>query len=186
MREGSSVVAHTVDVGPGVEIIVERLAPSAAAQVPAPRLSPDLTPAAPARTALYVEAGGNGVLYTLNAERLVGRRGVVRVGLALLPVQPNGTVTFNGAEGAVALVPITGGVLLGNGAHRAELAGGLTLGAGETDTSGGVGLLGLTGTLGYRYGQPGGGVVFRAGFTPTLTYDGNLLPLAGLSVGRVF
>lgn len=138
------------------------LLPAAAAAQPA-RLAAHGEPAIPlraapvpadARTAVYVEAGGNALLYSVNVERHVGRRGLIRVGLGVVPVRTDGTVVVERPDGAVAVIPVMAGLLLGTGPHRAELAGGLTLGAGTTETDDdatvGAGLVGATGTVGYR------------------------------------
>lgn len=91
--------------------------------------------------------------------------------------------------------------LRGSGNHRAEAGAGFLVGrqrfepalsdARESST-----VVNLTGTLGYRFQRPGGGLVFRAGFTPfyslspsdedTAYPEKGFFPSVGVSFGYAF
>lgn len=126
-----------------------------------------------ARNSIFVELGGNGILYSLNydykfANHISGRIGGMfatlrdensdeRIGLLLLPTMVN--------------------YLIGSGNSRIELGLGLLWGYanGELDDVGsfsGFGLGGATSTIGYRLQPVEGGFNFRVALTPFVTSDG--------------
>lgn len=158
--------------------------PAAARAQAAPTLAMDAAPARVraeaepemARSAVYFEAGGNGLLYTLNYDHRFTDVISVRAGMMVMGVVAS---------------PVTVNALLGGGSHRLELgAGALLLSApghladpvdGEEDLR----AVKATATVGYRYQPRRGGMVVRAGFTPVLV-DGAGLPWFGLSVGYAF
>jgi hypothetical protein len=153
---------------------------SAAAQqdaAPGPRV---------ASNTFFVELGGNALVYSVNYERFFTPKLGVRVGGMYLRADDDA-----GTEVGVGLFPVMGTYLLGVGNSHFETGAGIgiaTAGVDETDVGGddwGDSAVYLTGTLGYRYQKPEGGVIFRAGFTPIFA-DGNLLPWVGVSVGYAF
>lgn len=134
-----------------------------------------------ARNAFYVELLGNGILYSLNYDRMITPKVSARVGVAALAAADDST-----SAGVVA-APIMVNYLFGEGNSHFETGVGLMLASGAVDEvgdeeddafSGAVG----TATLGYRYQRPGGGFVFRAGLTPFFSTDG-ILPWFGVSFG---
>lgn len=151
---------------------------------------------ATARSTLYLELGGNGGLFSLNADRRVGERLVLRVGVADWTTQG----WTSDRETSLTTVPITASHLFGTGSSRFELGGGLLAGRrteeggfwGEPRTSGRF--ASLTGIVGYRRQPEGRGFMYRISFTPFLGISGGehaypvsgFFPSAGLSVGYAF
>jgi len=139
-------------------------------------------PAAP--NAVYLELAGNGLLYTLNYDRLLTPNVAARVGFMGL-----GAASDSASAGIVA-APLMVSYLFGQGNSHFETGLGVMLAAGAVDEvegfedesfSGAVG----TATIGYRYQRPGGGFVFRAGVTPFFD-TGGIAPWIGLSLGYGF
>lgn len=133
-----------------------------------------------ALNAVYAEALGNGVYYSVNYDRMLNDRLSVRVG-----------VMAAGSVGA----PIMMNYLLGFGSHHLEVGLGVVFLTSADVASSGLHLhqddlstTMATCTFGYRYQSPGGGYVFRAGFTPlfSFSFDRNGLPWAGASFGYSF
>lgn len=132
--------------------------------------------AQPARTAVYAELFGNALMYSLNAERRVGHDVVVRVGAAYLGVEGTGDDALTQGD---LFVPVTAGVLLGRRAHHLEVAAGGVLVTNGPSYG--------TGTLGYRYQRPRGGVVARAGVAVVyLTGMEAWVPWPAASLGYAF
>ena len=163
------------------------LAAPAAAQDGAPASEPE------ARNALYFELGGNALLYSLNYERRVRDALSARAGLMFLSLEGTDSDSGESADVNVALIPLMINGLLGDGAGRLELGIGPIFGlagGSVTDVEGtevdfsGVGLAGVTSTIGYRYQPPDGGIIFRAGLVPF--YSGKPQLWAGLSLGYAF
>lgn len=157
----------------------------AAADVPKPeRIASNL---------IFVEPLGNGLLYSINYERLIGRIGM-RVGASYF----TWAVSKYGASGNLMLMsaPIVGSyyVPIARSSHNVELGLGATLlwSKASTDSTGTsysgerTGFdVAATAVLGYRYLPKDGGVTFGAGFTP-LVRTTKFLPWGGLSAGYVF
>ena len=134
-----------------------------------------------ARNAAYVELLGNGLLYSMNYDRMITPRVSARVGIMGL-----GAATDSASAGIIA-APVMVNYLFGEGNSHLETGIGLMLASGSVDDvegfedesfSGAVG----TATLGYRYQRPAGGFVFRAGLTPFFGTDG-IAPWFGISFG---
>lgn len=148
----------------------------------APTLAAQQAVTAP--NAVYVELLGNGLLYTLNYDRLFTPHVSGRVGLMLL-------AAGNGESAAgVLATPLMVNYLVGEGNSHFEAGAGILLINGAVDNvgtaedegfSGSVG----TATLGYRYQRPGGGFIFRIGVTPFFGLSGGA-PWAGISFGYGF
>lgn len=93
----------------------------------------------------------------------------------------------------LALLPLMFNWLLGDGSGRLELGIGPLFslaGGNATDVEGtdidfyGVGLAGVTSTIGYRYHPPDGCLIFRGGLVPF--YSGGPQVWVGLSLGYAF
>ncbi len=131
---------------------------------------------------LYLELGGNGMIYSINYERSLSENFTLRGGFGITP-----GIIF--AEGTFIHIPVTASYLIGGKSSKFETGLGATYFAG-TDVeifglpSDDQTLIFLTGIIGYRY-ISSGGFVFRIAFTPF--YNGqtepNFIPSGGLSFG---
>ena len=139
-------------------------------------------PSAP--NAVYVELLGNGLLYSLNYDRLLTPNIAARVGVTGL------AAASDSAAAGVFGTPLMVSYLFGRGNSHLETGVGVLLVAGGVENvegfedesfSGAIG----TATIGYRYQRPGGGFVFRAGVTPFFNTNG-IGPWVGLSLGYGF
>lgn len=156
------------------------LAPGAAAQEPYPPVT--------APTAVYLELGGSGLLYSLNVDRRLLPMVGVRAGIGVVPL-------FLGlsAEDRATLttVPVMAYYLTGSGSSHMEVGAGATFTSaeftwetfGEADESASTFI--PTATIGYRHQPPGGGTVFRVSLTPVYIF-GDVVPWVGLSYGHTF
>jgi hypothetical protein len=161
-------------------------------------------PPKPPADALYAELLGNGFLYSLNYDRLIYHDEnlsiIARAGLA-----PGFVNLFKGIG-----IPIeVNSLFLRKNGHSAEAGPGFTWFNGKSTyrndqlqqvTTSRYNMLNVTLRLGYRYAQPGGGLIFRAAFIPVfsvvrpefdvpgrfLPFDNSFTPWAGLSVGYAF
>lgn len=139
-----------------------------------------------ARNTIYVEGLGSGGFYSVNYERLVLLKTThafgYRVGASYYGMQPN---KANVIGEAVAL--------LGTGKHHADFGLGVT----ATKESWGERMPGVrpwdlyaVPRASYRYQKPTGGLMLRAGFTPTFKLTranaSNHGPWYGLAVGYSF
>ncbi len=137
-------------------------------------------PAAP--NALYVELGGNAGIWSLNYERNLGNGFALRAGGGYVSVTGDG---FDTSKVTLLMIPLTASYLSGAGPHYFEVGGGVIFiqasASSDTTFASGSGVA-ATGIAGYRYGNPLGGFLFRAGFTP-LIGSGGFLPWFGASLG---
>jgi hypothetical protein len=145
----------------------------------------EAVPPVTARNAFYVELLGNGLIYSMNYDRLFTDQLSGRVGLMFL-----GAADDEGGSAAVAATPLMVNYLFGRGNSHFEAGAGLLVISGAVDEvpgeedeafSGAIG----TGTLGYRYQRPGGGFVFRVGLTPFFSTQA-FGPWFGISFGYGF
>jgi len=145
---------------------------------------PALEPPAPAvaapprdpHHALYVEAAGAALLYSVNYEyRPIPELGG-RVGFSAIPLCLFGKCNLY-VGGPLAVT-----AYIGKGSHHLELGGGVTLFVGDDDSRF------VVPELGYRYEPPGGGLVLRAMFTPLFRMNDvkDWLPWGGVTAGRSF
>lgn len=106
-----------------------------------------------ARNTVYLELGGSGLLYSLNAEHLFSNRLALRVGVSYTSI----------LGGSILTVPSTASVLidLPDPETDMEVGAGLTLIAGEEHPR----IIG-TGIIGLRYQPQNGDFFFRFAFTP--------------------
>lgn len=134
---------------------------------------------------LYLELGGNGLIYSINYERLLSENVTLRGGFGVTP-----GIIF--AEGTFIHIPVTASYLIGSETSKFEAGLGATYFSG-TDVevfglpAGDQSLVFLTGIVGYRYISPGG-FVFRIFFTPLYSKesDPDFIPTGGLSFGFMF
>ena len=158
---------------------------AAALALPRPSVAQESpAPAVTAPNAVYVELLGNGLLYSVNYDRLVAPHVSARVGVAAL------AAADGGSSAAVVAAPLMVNYLFGKGSSRFETGVGILLASGSVENvegaeddsfSGAVG----TATLGYRYQRPGGGFFFRTGLTPFFG-TGGIAPWFGISFGYGF
>ena len=151
-------------------------------------------PARPAPNVISLELLGNGLLYSLNYERLLPAWNLgLRAGASLFVDR------ISNASGSGSLVlasfPLVASYFLGPPRHKLELGLGATIlysdaASDSTGTKyqGSVSGLGVaaTGVVGYRYMPVGRGFTFGAGFTPLLRASKGFLPWGGASIGYAF
>lgn len=145
----------------------------------------EAVPPVTARNAFYVELLGNGLIYSMNYDRLFTDQLSGRVGLMFL-----GGTDDEGGSAVVTATPLMVNYLFGRGNSHFEAGAGLLVISGAVDEipgeedqsfSGAIG----TGTLGYRYQRPAGGFVFRVGLTPFFSTQA-FGPWFGMSFGYGF
>lgn len=151
--------------------------------------SPTTSQAQSAKNAVYAEALGNGVLYTINYDRHFTSNVSARLGIMNFSVSASGTNSSGNAS--VTLVPIMANYLVGSGNHNLELGIGPMIANASASAdvgSGGFSDSGTTvfgtGTVGYRYQPNDGGFLFRIGLTPM--YMDSFGVWGGLSLGWAF
>ncbi len=134
------------------------------------------------KNAVYIELLGNGVIYSLNYDRIIATVAEkhhlgVRVGFTLLPVD---TLEIR----YPLIFPVTANYLFGPREHKLEVGLGVAPKLQfdpEYDVSG---RLSFAASLAYRYVGYENDFHFRIGFTPVF-FDG-FKPWLGLSLGRAF
>ena len=162
----------------------------------APRVTAAPAPAAAPRNAsnaIFVEALGNGLLYSINYERIIEKWSVgLRAGASYFTY----AVSSYGSSGNLKLAtfPLVASYYFGTQRHKLQLGLGATilyLGVSSDSTGrkfegersgGGVS---ATAVVGYRYLPPERGFSFGVGFTPLLR-SSRFLPWGGASAGYVF
>ncbi len=132
------------------------------------------------KNSLYLELGGNALVYSINYDRVLTDAFSARIGIGFYSLDDD-----FGDTASLTGIPITAHYLLGKGNSRLELGAGLVVLTGKADL-GGVStsdatVLG-TGVFAYRFQKPDGGVFFKAGFTP-LFQGGTFIPWFGISIG---
>lgn len=131
---------------------------------------------------MFLELGGNAVVYSINYDRLLSNDFGLRFGIMAFGVSASDA-------GAMAVgVPVTGSYFIGENNHRLELGAGilyLSAAVGSGDFSGSGSAVAPTGIIGYRYQPVDGGFFFKAGFTP-FVYNNQFIPYGGISLGYTF
>ena len=136
---------------------------------------------------IYLELFGNGVVYSINYDRMLSENFGARIGLMYLPRLDMVFYAFDD----LLIIPVMFNFFVGSGNSKLELGGGISFvsitggsvfgfDAAESET----GIAG-TATFGYRYQSPRSGIIFRAGLTPVFTDEGAKL-YGGLSFGFIF
>jgi hypothetical protein len=136
-----------------------------------------------ARTTVFGEAGGNGWLYSINADYRLRRNVSVRAGLTA--IETGGIGLYGG--------PLMVHVLPGWQAHRAEFGAGVLFGylanrsfethfGSDPEPGQAKGMATPTLSVGYRYQQPEGGFFLRVAYTPVIA-GGEWGHWAGLGAG---
>jgi hypothetical protein len=152
-----------------------------------------------AKNSLYAELGGNSGWYSINYERFIMPDAAIRVGVSYMSVTASAGTGMNSssANATWATVPIMFNYLgLRAGSHALELGGGVNMmyfsGSAATfdatAMSSGVVPVGAA-TIGYRFSNPDGGFVFRAGYTPLIfltTEQKDIFHWGGMSFGYRF
>lgn len=156
-----------------------------------------------AKNAVYAELAGNGGFYTLNYERFLRDDASIRVGAMYMSISLSAGSGQNMASSSgtwltfPVLFEYTG---VRAGSHALNLGAGLDFfyfsGSAATfdATASSSGLLpAATLDIGYRYGDPKGGFLFKATYTPfvfvtaeTQTFSQKVQHWAGLSFGWRF
>jgi hypothetical protein len=136
---------------------------------------------------LYLELFGNGVIYSINYDKLFsnctggrigfmflwgGRDGIAYRDIAVLPVMFHYFISFHNHKIEFGIGPL----IALEGASEFEFLG--------VDNLSSFGI-GGTATIGYRFQKEEGGFLFRIGFTPLFGISG-LIPSGGLSFGIGF
>ncbi len=149
---------------------------------------------APAPNAIFFEALGNGLVYSIDYERMLDAAPVgLRGGASFF------TYKISDASGSgnltIATFPLLASYYLGSTPHKLQLGLGATIlyvsassdatGVKYDSAASGLGVA-ATGVVGYRYVPDGRGVTFGVGFTPMLRASKGFLPWGGASVGYAF
>lgn len=152
-----------------------------------------------AHNVVFAEVLGNGILYSVNYERLFGDSNFsVRLGFSYMALSFGGTTTTGTAVAAATswiTMPLLANYYIGGGRSKLHLGAGMTLlvvtGSGRLgSTFGSAENVAPCPTIivGYRYLPPDGGFAFSVGFTPLIipSSDTQVLPWGGTSFGGVF
>jgi hypothetical protein len=148
-----------------------------------------------ANNAVFLELLGNGLVYSINYERLFGDSNFsVRLGFSYISIGASG----GSASSSVSMItiPVMGNYYVGGRNHKLQLGAGVTFldfsaSAGSNSTFVGT-VSGFapapTLAIGYRYIPARGGFTFFVGFTPFIIpgNDKVLFPWGGMSFGGVF
>jgi len=144
----------------------------------------------PPENAIYFEALGPGILYSINYERMVSNNVSIRIGYSswqvTTPFLITSSVSFTG-------IPVMVNFLQGDGNSKLELGAGIEfvqysstssfLGYDPTTNTGSGNVVILS--FGYRYQPMGGGIQFRVGIDPVIGPNGARVT-GGLSLGVCF
>lgn len=146
-----------------------------------------------AHNTVFVELGGNALLYSLSYERILPSDVSLRAGFGYVSV----SATAGTASSSVTSVgiPVTMSYLgIGSGATKFELGGGVLFERFSGATSTGFGdkikagafVPLATGIAGLRVAPPGGGFNFKLAFTPIWHPDVGFFPWGSLAFGVGF
>lgn len=148
------------------------------------------------RNSIYVELLGSGVLYSVNYDHRIGNKLSIRAGLSMWSIKSLDFIIFQLNDIKFRSFPIMINYLAGNGSSKLELGAGIM----PTYISSSVGtvfymikisasghrtIFPLIGTIGYRYQPEEGGIVFRAGVSPSLSSGDGIFNI-GISFGYGF
>jgi hypothetical protein len=137
-----------------------------------------------AANSLHFELFGNGLIYSLNYERMIAEGFGARIGIGYVKV--NGTMD---ESVSLTTVPIMVNYLMGHKSSHLELGIGvciISLAENIKETLGVSGSATLgTATFGYRYQREDGGIIFKIGITPFFGSIGFQLS-GGIGFGYAF
>ena len=142
---------------------------------------------------IYFELLGNGLVYSLNYDRMVTEKISVRAGYGGLTVSQmtisSGTIVNEDIK--ITLIPVLANYLRGEGNHKLEMGAGIVLVS--LDYTGNVADVNFslaadgaipTGNFGYRYQKPEGGFFFKASLCPF--FAETMVTSVGLGLGYSF
>jgi hypothetical protein len=144
---------------------------------------------------IYLELLGNGLVYSLNYDRMVTDNISVRAGYGGLTISerssdPSGFGIIT-EEIKITMIPVLANYLRGEGKHKLEIGGGIVLvsldytgNVADVDFSLGADGAIPTANLGYRYQKPEGGFFFKASLCPF--FAETMVTSAGLGLGYSF
>jgi hypothetical protein len=149
---------------------------------------------------IYLELFGNGLLYSVNYDRIIPtsnrRMMALRLGFAYFPKSES----MNNSNNAIS-IPFEVIFLKELKKHYLEFGMGITLALQNNDYQGYYKLVFLVPRFGYRYQHPDGEILLRFGFTPIIPllvfdpifgieskpdFDPSFLPWGGISLGYAF
>ena len=138
-----------------------------------------------AKNAVYLELGGNGLIYTINYDRMIGNKFNVRAG-----IETYGAFSQNGEGSGVIVLPVMVNYLAGQGNNRLELGLGklfsqINLDFGDDSRFSRFSDNTYTATIGFRHQPRNGGLLFRVGLTPIIGRELTFM-WAGASIGASF
>ena len=142
---------------------------------------------------IYLELLGNGLLYSLNYDRMVTDNISVRAGYGGLTVTstPDDPTTGYTEDIKITMIPVLANYLRGEGKHKLEIGGGIVLvsldytgNVADVDFSLGADGAIPTANLGYRYQKPEGGFFFKASLCPF--FAETMVTSVGLGLGYSF
>jgi hypothetical protein len=147
-----------------------------------------------AHNVIFLELGGNGLVYSINYERLLDESDFsLRVGFSYISIgASSGTST---AKASIMTFPVLGNYYVGSRNHKLQLGAGLTFmqitvsGGGNSSLVEASGFVPApTAVIGYRYIPARGGFAFSVGFTPFIIPSGDkvIYPWGGISFGGIF
>jgi hypothetical protein len=125
-----------------------------------------------ASNTIFFELGSNGILYSINYDRLITKSFSIRIGYAYYTIS-NSSIQFDAT-----VIPIIANYLYGDGNSKLELGAGITfvpttsiklsgfIFGSNTVNPGPIRF--LTSVIAYRYHPIEGGLNFRIGLTPTI------------------
>lgn len=152
-----------------------------------------------AHNVVFGEVAGNGMMYSINYERLFGDSNFsVRAGFSYMALGFGGkTTTGSTVSGSTSWVtiPLLGNYYVGGARNKLQLGLGVTIllvtgnaSSGSLWGSGEAAIPCPTAVIGYRYLPQSSGFAFSVGFTPFIIPGSTrpVLPWGGLSFGGVF
>jgi len=143
---------------------------------------------------IYFELFGNGLVYSINYDRIVANNISVRAGyggLSISNLTTNDTGLPLTEDIKITMIPILGNYLMGGGNHKLEIGGGVVMIS--MDYSGNIADIDFkigadgavpTGNIGYRYQKPEGGFFFKASLCPF--FGEEMITSIGLGLGYSF
>jgi hypothetical protein len=146
------------------------------------------------RNAIYVEAFGTGIFYSVNYERFVSNDLTFRIGFSTFTIHAN----YDRDQYTHYAVPIMANYLIGEGNSKLEIGAGIEFLAGSGESTGdhtyfisttplSLSYVLLVGSFGYRYQPSDGGIHFRLVTTPFFVPKTGVFNLwFGSSIGICF